>query len=78
MKPHYVEPLSGTTYPLEAPRWCSDDRRPLLISPLPGISRDDVDRHLRSQWRYRASLPVEIVSPISMGEGCTPLIQKTW
>jgi threonine synthase len=78
LKPHYVEPLSGTTYPLDTPRWCSDNRKPLLISPLAGISRDDIDRHLRSQWRYRASLPVEVVSPISMGEGCTPLIQKTW
>jgi threonine synthase len=78
LKPHYVEPLSGATYPLDTPRWCSDDGKPLLISPLAGISRDDIDRNLRSQWRYRASLPVEIASPISMGEGCTPLIQKTW
>ncbi|KND59918.1 Threonine synthase [Candidatus Burkholderia verschuerenii] len=78
MKSHYVEPLSGTTYPLDTPRWCSDDRRPLLISPLARMSRDNIVRQLRSQWRYRASLPVEIVSPISMGEGCTPLIQKAW
>ncbi|MDP9650751.1 threonine synthase [Paraburkholderia caledonica] len=49
-----------------------------MISSVAGMSRDDIDRQLRSQWRYRASLPVEIVSPISMGEGCTPLIQKAW
>ncbi|MBS0450591.1 MAG: threonine synthase [Proteobacteria bacterium] len=74
----YIEPVSGQTYALNSPRWCSDDRKPLLITPQRGISRDDIDRTLRSQWRYRASLPVEVARPISMGEGCTPLVQKEW
>jgi threonine synthase len=50
----------------------------MMITPLPGIGRDDIDRAARSIWRYRASLPVEIGQPISLGEGCTPLIEKTW
>lgn len=74
----YIEPLSGRTYPLDVPRWCSDNRKPLLITPQRGIARDDIDTALRSQWRYRASLPVDISNPISMGEGCTPLVQKDW
>ena len=49
----YIDPASGRTYPLDVPRWCSDDRKPLLITPQPGISRDDIDRTCRSQWRYR-------------------------
>ncbi|MBR1246561.1 threonine synthase [Bradyrhizobium sp. AUGA SZCCT0169] len=74
----YVEPRSGERYPLDVPRWCGDGQKPLLISPQPGITRDEIDRGTRSLWRYRASLPVEIAKPISLGEGCTPLVQKEW
>jgi threonine synthase len=75
---YYIEPRTGTRYPLDVPRWCSDERSPLLITPQRGLSRDDIDRGTRSLWRYRASLPVEITNPISMGEGCTPIVQKEW
>jgi threonine synthase len=78
LEPCYIEPRSGARYPLNVPRWCSDERTPLLITPQRGISRDDIDRGVRSLWRYRASLPVEIANPISMGEGCTPVVQKAW
>ena len=64
--------------PLEQPRWCSDDRRPLLVTPQPGISRDDIDSSDKTLWRYRAALPLDIPAPISMGEGLTPLVQKPW
>ncbi|MBR1190779.1 threonine synthase [Bradyrhizobium sp. AUGA SZCCT0160] len=74
----YVEPLSGERFSLDVPRWCGDGQKPLLISPQPGITRDEIDRGTRSLWRYRASLPVEIAKPISLGEGCTPLVQKEW
>src|SRR5690349_8212497 len=74
----YIEPRSGERYPLDVPRWCSDAQKPLMISALPGISRDDIDRGTRSLWRYRAALPVEIARPISLGEGCTPLVQRDW
>jgi threonine synthase len=76
--PRYVEPLSGALYPLDVPRWCSDDRKPLMITPMRGICRDDIDRGVRSLWRYRAALPVEIAKPISIGEGCTPMVEKEW
>lgn len=74
----YIDPESGLTYPLDAPRWCSDNRKPLLITPQRGISKTDIDTALRSQWRYRASLPLDVPNPISLGEGCTPLVQKEW
>jgi len=74
----YIEPRSGDRYPLDVPRWCGDGQKPLLINPQPGIGRDEIDRGTRSLWRYRASLPVEIAKPISLGEGCTPLVQKDW
>jgi threonine synthase len=77
-KAQYIDPLDGTLYPLEQARWCSDRQTPLLITPQPGIDRDDIERGRRSLWRYRASLPVDIVDSVSMGEGCTPLVQKQW
>lgn len=77
-KAFYVEPISGSLYPLDKPRWCSDDRRPMLVTPQPGISRDDIDSSDKTLWRYRAALPLDIASPISLGEGLTPLVQKQW
>lgn len=74
----YVEPRGGERFSLDVPRWCADGQKPLLINPQPGITREDIDRGTRSLWRYRASLPVEIAKPISLGEGCTPLVQKEW
>ncbi len=74
----YVDPRNGTHYPLDVPRWCSDDRSPLLVTPGAGISRDDIERGIRSLWRYRAALPVRIADPITMGEGCTPVVQRQW
>lgn len=74
----YVDPRNGRLYPLDQPRWCSDERTPLLVTPGAGISRDDVDTRTRSLWRYRAALPVEIMNPITLGEGCTPLVQQNW
>jgi threonine synthase len=63
----------GARYPLDVPRWRGDDGSPLLVEPLPGITRADVDTATRSQWRYAKALPVEL-APVSLGEGCTPLL----
>jgi threonine synthase len=77
-EPYLVDPVSGRDYPVAEVRWRSDEGRPLWMSNLPGITRDDIDRGERSLWRYRKSLPVAIDDPVSMGEGCTPLIERTW
>src|SRR5579862_490695 len=74
----YVDPRNGRTYPLNVPRWCSDDRAPLLVTPGAGISRDDIDGRTRSLWRYRAAFSVDIEKPITLGEGCTPLVEQAW
>ena len=74
----YIEPRSGDRFPLDFPRWCAHGLKPLLISPQRGIGHDEIDRGNRSLWRYQASLPIEISKPISLGEGCTPLVQKEW
>lgn len=71
----YLDPRSGQTWPLDVPRWCGDAKQPLLLTPLPGISRDEIDRSKRSIWRYAAGLPFMPKAPISMGEGCTPIVE---
>ncbi|MEU8823666.1 threonine synthase [Streptomyces sp. NPDC048636] len=76
--PHYVDERSGATYPLDDPRWCGDDGAPLTVSALPGITRAEVDTGDRSLWRYRAALPVRLDTPVSLGEGCTPLVERDW
>ena len=72
----YLDPRSGRTYPLDTPRWCGDDQAPLLLTPLPGITRDAIRAEERSIWRYAAALPFLPEDPISMGEGCTPLVPR--
>ncbi|EOD09210.1 hypothetical protein EMIHUDRAFT_216540 [Emiliania huxleyi CCMP1516] len=78
----YVDRL-GTTYPLNSPRWCADaaeaDGSPMplmLTDRTGGITRSQIDASVRSLWRYSASFPLECASPISLGEGCTPLVRR--
>lgn len=75
---HLLDEIGGETYPIDAPRWCSDARRSLRVSDLPGITRERIDRNTRSLWRYRAAFPVEMADPISLGEGCTPLTPRVF
>ena len=76
--PAYVDPATGDTYPLTEPRWRADGGGPLMISPLPGIGRGDIDPGVRSLWRYRQALPLTVADPVSLGEGCTPLVARRW
>jgi threonine synthase len=74
----YADPVDGSEYSLAEPRWRSDAGRPLWIDPGPGITRSDIDTCISSLWRYHWALPVEIHTPISLGEGRTPLIEADW
>jgi threonine synthase len=67
----------GRTYPIGESRWRGEDGSPLMVTPLPGITRDDVDTGVRSQWRYAAALPVTVARPVTLGEGCTPMLPLT-
>src|SRR5689334_25388131 len=77
MDPSYLDPRTGQTFPLDRPRWCGIDGAPLLLTSLPGITRAGIDTATRSLWRYRMALPMQVDDPISMGEGCTPLIRRS-
>jgi threonine synthase len=67
---------TGRRYPLEERRWCGDDGSPLMVEPLPGITRHAIDPALSSQWRYRAALPQPDLPPVTLGEGRTPLLPR--
>jgi threonine synthase len=77
LPPAYLEPHTGQTYPIDVPRWCGGDQAPLLLTSLPGLTRDQIDTGERGLWRYRAALPLPVADPITMGEGMTPLIPRT-
>jgi threonine synthase len=72
----YLDPRSGRTWSLDAPRWCGDDQAPLLLTPRPGLTRAEIQGGTRSIWRYAAAFPWMPKAPISMGEGCTPLVER--
>ncbi|XYD09260.1 threonine synthase [Methylobacterium sp. NMS12] len=76
--PAYLDPATGATYPIETPRWRSETGGPLMITDLPGIGRAEIDTGQRSLWRYAAALPVAVADPVSLGEGCTPLVRRPW
>ena len=77
MSSEYLDTRTGQTFPLDHPRWCGPGHAPLLLTPLPGLTRAQIDTATRSIWRYRAALPMQVDDPITMGEGCTPLIRRT-
>ncbi|MEJ0019071.1 MAG: pyridoxal-phosphate dependent enzyme [Acetobacteraceae bacterium] len=77
MSPAYLDPRTGQTFPLDQPRWCGPNHAPLLLTPLAGLTRDQIDPATRSLWRYRAAFPFVPDDPITMGEGCTPLVRRS-
>jgi threonine synthase len=72
----YLAPRTGQTWPLDLPRWCGDAREALMLTERRGIGRAEVAAGTRSIWRYAAALPFLPAAPISMGEGCTPLVER--
>jgi threonine synthase len=72
----YLDPRSGETFPLDSPRWCGTRKAPLFLTDLPGLRRGQIDTATRSLWRYRVAFPIAVKDPITMGEGCTPLVPR--
>ncbi|CAH2601207.1 Threonine synthase [Rhodovastum atsumiense] len=73
----YLDPQTGRTWPIDVPRWCGEAQAPLLLTPLPGITRAQIDTATNSLWRYRAALPLACAAPITLGEGRTPLLSRS-
>jgi threonine synthase len=68
----------GHDYPYDPLRWCADDGTSLVLTPAAGLCPADVDTSTRSLWRYRSVLGDGQEQPVSLGEGCTPLVPASW
>jgi threonine synthase len=72
---HYIDQVTQERYELDEIRWQSNHANPLSVCSLDGIVEAEIDKENRSIWRYSGSLPLKIDQPVSLGEGCTPLIR---
>ena len=72
---HYIDQVTQKRYELDEIRWQSNHANPLSVCSLPGIVKAEIDKTKQSIWRYSSSLPLIIHHPVSLGEGCTPLIK---
>jgi threonine synthase len=69
---------SGRRYAVTDRRWRGEDGTPLALSPVPGLTPDQIDTSERSLWRYRAAIPVSPRHRVSLGEGFTPMLPLDW
>lgn len=74
----YVDSASGASYPDAIARWCGDTGAYLNLAPVPGLRRGDIDTGERSIWRYARAIAVQRSDVVSLGEGCTPLLSRSW
>ena len=75
---HYIDSITGATYPLAQPRWRGDSGGHVNLGAAPGLKRGEIDGSIRSLWRYRKALLVNAGDAVTMGEGCTPLVRGAW
>ncbi len=75
---NYIDSQSGTPYPSSIARWCGDSGAYLNLAPGPGMTRDAINPHERSVWRYAQAIGVDAQSAVSLGEGGTPLLSRAW
>lgn len=70
----------NTRYPLDTRAWVCEKCGGLLeLDGVPPFDPRSIDTGNYSLWRYRAMLPLpENASPVSMGEGWTPLIPVSY
>ncbi|ACZ87255.1 threonine synthase [Streptosporangium roseum] len=69
---------SGRRYAVTDRRWRGEDGTPLALSPMPGLTPDQIDTSERSLWRYHAAIPVSPRHRVSLGEGFTPMLPLDW
>ena len=74
----YVDSRSDTHYSDATPRWCGNSGAYLNLAPGPGLTRDGINPREHSVWRYAQAIGMDAQSAVSLGEGGTPLLCRTW
>lgn len=75
---NYIDSANGAAYSVETARWCGDSGAYLNLAPGNGLRRDEIDSGERSVWRYAKAIAVNRSHAVSLGEGCTPLLSRSW
>lgn len=66
-------------WPLDLTRWCCDCGGVLEIVGAPSFDPARVDEGDYTLWRYQAALPLpDDATPVTLGEGWTPLVAAEW
>lgn len=74
----YIDSSSGVRYSDDTARWCGDSGAYLNLAPGAGLRRSEIEHRERSVWRYAKAIAVEREYAVTLGEGCTPLLGRSW
>lgn len=74
----YINPRTGAEWPVDEPLWrAPDDGGYVNLKSAPGFDPGMIEQGEASLWRYRSALRID-ASPLSLGEGWTPLLDGRW
>jgi threonine synthase len=74
----YHCPACGANLPADRPIWRCACGSHLNLAPGHGLARRDILGGEASLWRYRGALALDHKPRVSLGEGWTPLVERSW
>jgi threonine synthase len=74
----YLCPACGVRIAADRPLWHCRCGSHLNLAAGRGLRRGEIDRGDASLWRYRAALALSGPPRVSLGEGWTPLVERSW
>jgi len=74
----YHCPACGATIPADRPIWRCACGSHLNLAPGSGLTRGEIAGGDASLWRYRSALALGHKPRVSLGEGWTPLVERSW
>jgi threonine synthase len=74
----YLCPACGTAVLADRPLWRCDCGSHLNLAPGRGLTRGEIETDDASLWRYRVALALDGPPRVSLGEGWTPLVTRSW
>jgi threonine synthase len=74
----YHCPRCGANLPADRPIWRCGCGSHLNLVPGSGLARREIAGDEASLWRYRSALALRGPPRVSLGEGWTPLVERSW